>query len=98
MNPAQTHLSCTIEACTLSRPYDVAVIDEIQLISDESRGAAWTLCFLGLEVEDLHLCGDPRAFKLICKLAEACGDEVFKYEYKRLSTLKPEESCLASYS
>lgn len=39
--PFSTHISCTIEMTSISRPYDVAVIDEIQMIGDEERGSAW---------------------------------------------------------
>ena len=43
-----THLSCTIEMADLNNQYDVAVIDEIQLIEESDRGYAWTNALLGL--------------------------------------------------
>lgn len=49
----------------LKNYYDVAVIDEIQLIQDNERGYAWTNALLGLKAKEIHLCGDERALKLI---------------------------------
>ena len=60
-----THTSCTIEMTDLSKRYEVAVIDEIQMIANESRGHAWTNALLGLQADEIHLCGDPRAQQLI---------------------------------
>lgn len=37
--------------------WSVAVLDEIQLLSDEQRGMAWTRALLGAQAEHLHLCG-----------------------------------------
>ena len=34
----------------LEKEYDVAVIDEIQLLADSERGWAWTRALLGLPV------------------------------------------------
>ena len=41
-----THASATVEMCSPSNEYDVVVIDEIQMISDGTRGAAWTKALL----------------------------------------------------
>jgi ATP-dependent RNA helicase SUPV3L1/SUV3 len=60
----------------MQNSYDVAVIDEIQLIEDPDRGYAWTNALLGLKAKEIHLCGDQRALKLVAKLIEQTGDEV----------------------
>ena len=60
----------------LQNTYDVAVIDEIQLIEDSERGYAWTNAILGLQAKELHLCGDERALRLIAKLLEHTVDEL----------------------
>ena len=41
--------------CNLTEKYDVAVIDEIQMISDPERGYAWTIAFLGVQANEIHL-------------------------------------------
>jgi ATP-dependent RNA helicase SUPV3L1/SUV3 len=47
--PAE-HIACTVEMANLDKDYEVAVIDEIQMIKDAQRGWAWTRALLGLKV------------------------------------------------
>lgn len=47
--PAE-HIACTVEMANLDKFYDVAIIDEIQMIRDMQRGWAWTRAFLGIKV------------------------------------------------
>jgi len=54
---AATHDSCTVEMVDLSRHYQCAVLDEVQLIGDSDRGWAWTQALLGLCASEIHLCG-----------------------------------------
>jgi len=63
----------------LNTQYDIAVIDEIQLIEDPERGFAWTNALLGLQAKEIHLCGDERALKLISKLLESTNDKVIVF-------------------
>jgi ATP-dependent RNA helicase SUPV3L1/SUV3 len=49
-------------------PLDVAVLDEVQMIGDQTRGWAWTRALLGLRARELHLCGDPAAEPLVRSL------------------------------
>ena len=39
--PDASHISCTVEMVSLNKGYDVAVIDEIQMIGNKERGYAW---------------------------------------------------------
>ena len=39
--PGATHASSTLEMVSMTKDYDVAVIDEIQMIGDVDRGSAW---------------------------------------------------------
>jgi ATP-dependent RNA helicase SUPV3L1/SUV3 len=50
--PLATHVSCTVEMVNISKRYDIAVVDEIQMIGDHSRGHAWYL----LSTRRVHLC------------------------------------------
>lgn len=70
------HTSCTVEITNFNEDYKVAVIDEIQMIGDELRGAAWTNALLGLHAETVHLCGDPRALALVERICHITGDIV----------------------
>lgn len=78
-----THTSCTIEKLNLKKMYDVAVIDEIQMISDSQRGAAWSRAVLGISAREIHICGAKNAAHIIQKMIEDCGDEYEFIEYNR---------------
>jgi hypothetical protein len=86
----QTHLSMTVEKTDLNKFWEVAVIDEIQMIEDDQRGSAWTTALLGLKADEIHICGDERAFKLIHEITKNTGDELYYKKYKRFSTLHVE--------
>lgn len=81
------HVSCTIEMANINRRWDVAVIDEIQMISDETRGAAWTRALLGLCAKEIHLCGEKRALDIVQKILQPINETVVLQEYQRLTSL-----------
>ncbi len=70
------HVACTVEMTNLDKNYDVAVIDEIQMIKDQQRGWAWTRAFLGIKASEIHLCGDMSAIDLISDLCFLTGDNI----------------------
>ena len=69
------HVSCTIEMANLNKSFDVAVIDEIQMIKDPQRGWAWTRALLGLRAKEIHVCGDGSALDLVAGLSFSTGDD-----------------------
>ncbi|XP_051503556.1 ATP-dependent RNA helicase SUPV3L1, mitochondrial [Myxocyprinus asiaticus] len=80
-----SHIACTIEMCSVTTPYEVAVIDEIQMIRDPSRGWAWTRALLGLCAEEIHVCGETAAVDFVTELMYTTGEEVEVHNYKRLT-------------
>lgn len=64
----------------------MAVIDEIQLMSDYFRGHAWTRAVLGLLAGEIHVCGASNAKEHIIKIINDCGDE---YEYREYTRNNP---------
>jgi hypothetical protein len=86
--PGAGHVACTVEMAALHAHADVAVLDEIQLLGDEQRGAAWTRALLGLPANELHVCGDPSAVGLVAALAAACGDAFELRVYERFAPLQ----------
>uniref|UniRef100_A0A7N6FDJ2 ATP-dependent RNA helicase SUPV3L1, mitochondrial n=1 Tax=Anabas testudineus TaxID=64144 RepID=A0A7N6FDJ2_ANATE len=82
---AAGHVACTIEMCSVTTPYEVAVIDEIQMIKDPSRGWAWTRALLGLCAEEIHVCGEPAAIDFIRELMYTTGEEMEVHTYQRLT-------------
>ena len=69
-----THYSATIETASTSEIYDVAVIDEGQMIGEEQRGGAWTRAILGICADEVHVCSDESCVELIKAIIEECGD------------------------
>lgn len=87
-----SHTSCTIEKVDLKKEYDIAIIDEIQMIDDSQRGAAWTRAFLGLRCNEIHICGALNAKRVVEKIIEDCNDDYEFKEYKRSIPLEVQES------
>ncbi|KAI5107833.1 ATP-dependent RNA helicase SUPV3L1, mitochondrial precursor, partial [Silurus meridionalis] len=88
------HVACTIEMCSVITPYEVAVIDEIQMIRDPARGWAWTRALLGLCAEEIHVCGEPAAISFITELMFTTGEEVEVRNYKRLTPFSISDSAV----
>jgi ATP-dependent RNA helicase SUPV3L1/SUV3 len=82
------HISSTIEKLDRSRVYDVAVIDEIQMIANSQRGQAWTRAVLSLQCEEIHICGAINAKDLMVSLLSDCGDSYEIREYVRQTPLE----------
>ncbi|XP_047437545.1 ATP-dependent RNA helicase SUPV3L1, mitochondrial [Mugil cephalus] len=82
---ASGHVACTIEMCNVNTPYEVAVIDEIQMIRDPSRGWAWTRALLGVCAEEVHVCGEAAAVEFVRELMYTTGEEVELHTYQRLT-------------
>lgn len=86
--------SCTVEMLPLGAELDVVVIDEIQMIADEARGAAWTTAILGLCAKEIHLCGEETVVEVVSKLVEDMGDKITIHRYERLTPLNVAEKSL----
>ncbi|KAJ0399188.1 hypothetical protein P43SY_004351 [Pythium insidiosum] len=95
--PHATHVSCTVEMANINRKWDVAVIDEIQLIGDPQRGWAWTRALFGLQANEIHVCGSGEAVDLIEKFAQSTGDVFEVRSYERRSPLEIDARHLNSY-
>ncbi|KAM4605799.1 ATP-dependent RNA helicase SUPV3L1, mitochondrial-like isoform 1-T1 [Discoglossus pictus] len=91
-----SHAACTIEMCSVNTPYEVAVIDEIQMIRDPSRGWAWTRALLGLCAEEIHVCGEAAAIEMVTELMFTTGEEVEVRSYERLTPIQILDNALES--
>lgn len=81
------HTSSTIECINLTNFVECAIIDEIQMISDEQRGWAWTQALLGVPAKKVYVIGNKSALEksvdLISRMKESSS-----ISYKnRLSSL-----------
>ncbi len=80
-------LCCTVEMLNYERSFDVAVIDEIQMVADADRGWAFTQALLGVDARDIYVCGEEAALPLVAAIAAATGDRLLVKRYARLSPL-----------
>ncbi|MGE4354480.1 MAG: helicase-related protein [Oscillospiraceae bacterium] len=86
------HASCTVEKADILNLYDVAVIDEIQLMSNTQRGDAWTRAILGLCCPEIHLCGALNTKEQLVRMIEDCGDDFEVKEYTRMTPLQTQRA------
>lgn len=77
------HVSSTIEKLQLGTSYDVCVIDEAQMISDNQRGWAWTRAIIGVLAPEIHICMAPEALDIVIKLIKDCDDTYEVIRHKR---------------
>ncbi len=79
--------AATVEMADLDRYYDVAVIDEAQLMADPDRGHSWTRAILGLKCREIHICASPAAEDVLKHLITLCNDTYTLNVYERKTTL-----------
>jgi ATP-dependent RNA helicase SUPV3L1/SUV3 len=86
-----THVASTVEMLDPKTPVEVAVIDEIQMLADRDRGAAWTAAVCGAPASTVYLVGAPEARRAIEALAERleCPLEVHVLKRKAPLSMEP---------
>lgn len=77
----------TIEMADYDENYDIAVIDEAQLMADPDRGHSWTKAILGIKAAEIHVCASPAAERVLKHLIELCGDTWEQHDYVRKTAL-----------
>lgn len=90
---SDTHVAATCEKLDLHRHWDVAVIDECQMIADRERGYAWTRAILGVLAPEIHLCAAPEAEGLLLWMISACGDTYEVVRHQRMAPLYCMKHC-----
>jgi ATP-dependent RNA helicase SUPV3L1/SUV3 len=96
LHPYATHIASTVEMLNPHRKIEVAVIDEIQLLDDPDRGAAWTAAVCGVPAETIYLLGALEAEEAIQALVERVGGTLEVKKLKRKSPLEMEKKPLGS--
>ncbi len=65
-----TFIASTIEMLDPRRVYDGAVIDEVQLLTDEDRGWAWCQALVGVAAKQVYMTGSADCIPLVQAMAE----------------------------
>lgn len=87
-----THVASTVEMLDTKKAVEVAVIDEIQMLADRDRGAAWTAAVCGAPANTVYLVGAPEARRAIEALAERLEVPLEVHVLKRMAPLAMEPS------
>jgi ATP-dependent RNA helicase SUPV3L1/SUV3 len=93
-----THVASTVEMLDTQTAVDVAVIDEIQMLADRDRGAAWTAAVCGAPARIVYLVGAPEARRAIEVLAARLDCELEVHILKRKGPLSMESSAVRKLS
>ena len=82
----------TVEILDIRETYDIAVIDEAQMMADENRGSYWTRAILGIRAEEIHVCCSGTAENLLIRMLKRCGDtyEIVHHERNTELVFVPE--------
>lgn len=80
--------SCTVELFNPGKEYDVAIIDECQLLNDPNRGYAWTKAILYMKAQVLHLIVAPYGLSIVEKLLKRTNRKYEIINHERFSPLK----------
>lgn len=78
----------TVEIMDIREIYDIAVIDEAQMMADENRGSFWTRAILGIRAEEIHVCCSGTAEDLLVKMIKRCGDTYDTVYHERNTRLE----------
>ncbi len=85
------HQASTVEMMDPAWEYDVAVIDEAQMMEEEERGGSWTAAIMGVLAREVHVCAAPYAEALLIRLIEYCGDTWEVVRHERMTPLVVEK-------
>jgi ATP-dependent RNA helicase SUPV3L1/SUV3 len=80
-------VSSTIEMFDLNRTVDVAVVDEVQLLSDNDRGWAWSAAVIGAPARHVVMTGSPDVVPLIEAIAKYLQEPLTVHTLERFTPL-----------
>lgn len=87
IDAAARHTSSTVEMIDLGMSYDVAVIDEVQLLEDPQRGWAWTLAIAAVRANRVIMCGSDEGLRAAQRLMERLGTTLSVRRFERKGPL-----------
>lgn len=74
--------AATVEMVQPYEGYDIAVIDEVQMINDPYRGHMWLNLITRISAEEIHLCMAPEVERIVTGLLTQNGEdyEIIRHE------------------
>jgi ATP-dependent RNA helicase SUPV3L1/SUV3 len=89
------HAASTIEMLDPDDPYEVAVIDEVQMIGDASRGWAWTQALVGVNAQEVVVTGPAHMEGFLRLIAQHIEEPLEIIRTERLTALEVAQDPLA---
>ena len=80
-------ISSTIEMADFNEVYDVAIIDEIQMLDDRDRGDAWLKAFYGINAKKVIVVGAPYISSEIEKRCSEWNEKLTTLHFDRKNEL-----------
>ena len=77
----------TIEMADFREHYEIAVIDEAQMVSDPDRGSHWLDALCRIDADTVHVCLAPEAEELIVEVIGKTGSDYEIIRHERLAPL-----------
>lgn len=98
--PGAKHTASTIEMLRPDHAVEVAVIDEIQMLQDASRGYAWTAALVGAPAKTVFVCGSTAVEAICLRVVEAMGEtcDITRLDRKTPLVLETDSLCGARYN
>jgi hypothetical protein len=79
------YIASTIEMLNTNVEYDTVVIDEVQLLTDDSRGWAWCQALVGAAGKRIVMTGSPDCIPLVQSIADYLGETLTIHHLERYS-------------
>ena len=90
-----TFVSSTVEMARWDKPVGAAILDEVQLMADPSRGWAWTQAILSAPTNQLILTGSEAALPYVKRMVEYLDDELRVVELKADRVLRRDKALMS---
>lgn len=78
-----TFISSTVELVNTSYVYDIAIIDEIQMLIDSDRGWAWSQALVGVNAKKVIVVGSIEALEQVKYIAEYLNEPLTIKHFER---------------
>lgn len=91
------HTASTIEMCNMNQLVEVAVIDEVQMLDDKARGAAWTAAIVGVPAKEVYCVGSSNIETNVISLLDYLKERYEINHLERQCPLIVENKVMKSY-
>ena len=83
--------SSTIEMLDYTKKYDIAIIDEVQMLADPDRTSAWLEAIVGVNAKKVILVGSSEVSDSITQISKYLNEPLSVKNFKRKTTLSFEK-------